>query len=111
MKSVWLIIAGVAAVWLWIRKRSDAPKAKGETVPAGTQIGQIGSRIENPQALTDFARSLAIQAEPRVLDVFTVGSRVYRTWTDGRYQILEGSSGSGTDPVTIYDDYPTLPSP
>lgn len=106
--KVWLSIAALVALWMFFRKRKGDTAAAvqdGTSVdlPAGTSIGQIGARIENPQALTDFARALETSSAPRILDVRTVGNRVYRTWTDGRYQILEGDSGSGNNPVLIYD--------
>lgn len=104
MKSVWWIIAGVSAVWLWWRKRSEAPKSKADTVPSGTSIGQIGARIENPAALQDFARSLALQAEPRVVDTFQNNNFLRLIWSDGRVTQTDGSGN-------IISDKPFIPTP
>lgn len=106
MKS-WLTIAALVALWMFFRQRKGpaSPAVKDGTVdvPAGAQIGQIGARIENPQALSDFAQALETSSAPRILDVFTIGNRVYRTWTDGRYQILQGDDGTGQNPTVLYD--------
>lgn len=108
--KTWGLIAALAAAWFLFR--SKKPGAAGSTtkagtdtvdVPAGTQIGQIGARIENPEALNNFARAIEASAVPRIVSVTTVGEFVYRTWSDGRYQILKGSTGSGNNPSLIYD--------
>lgn len=87
---IWFLIAAIAGVWWWLRKSEPAAKSSDIQVPPGTSIGQIGSNIENPEALTDFAGALRAQAEPRVLQVTGVGGHWYRFWTDGLYEELDG---------------------
>ena len=101
---IWLIIGAVfGGVW-YLRSRKPAAE-KSDGVPEGTVIGQIGSRIENPEALSEFAQSLSTSSQPRVLSVQARGSNWLRyVWTDGRVTITDGSGN-------VLSDTPFIPSP
>jgi hypothetical protein len=108
--KIWLIIAAIGGAWLLFRRRDAQAKtadANSVEVPVGTQIGQIGARIESPEALRDFARSLAISAEPRVIEVVQpAGVRngaIY--WSDGRTSLIDSITGE------LIRDTPFIPSP
>ena len=74
-------------------------------IPAGTSIGQIGSRIESPEALQDFARALAISNQPIIVSVAREGDNWFRnTWSDGRITITDAAGNVGLD-------RPFIPSP
>lgn len=102
-KYGWFIVAGVlGAIWLYRKRAADLASAKeGVTIPAGTTIGQVGAKIENPQALTDFAQALRAYAAPQVLLAREIdGGRVNQYWTDGGFSVLDTNLGPqpGTRP-------------
>lgn len=102
--SVWIIIGALAGLWLWSRK-DQAKKSGGIEVPAGANIGRIGASIENPAALQDFARSLALNAEPRVVRSEVLDNNRHRVdWSDGRV-VIQDSAGN------VISDTPYIPSP
>lgn len=101
--KTWFAIAALAAVWIvFRRRRGDASPGLQDgdavDVPSGTNIGQIGSRIENPQALTDFASALEAQSAPRVVFVEADrGNWIRQIWSDGRVTITDGAGNVLTD--------------
>lgn len=102
--SVWIIIGALAGLWLW-SKRTTAKASGGVNVPPGANIGRIGASIENPAALQDFARSLALASEPRIVSVAREGDNWFRnTWSDGRITITDAAGNVGLDT-------PAIPSP
>ena len=101
---VWLLIAGVFG-WVWWSRSKQSTAKKTTGLPEGAVIGQIGSRIESPEALKDFARGLALSASPRIVFVRPDGDNYYRnTWSDGRVTITDAAG-------TVYLDNPFIPSP
>ena len=99
----WLLVAGIAGGWMFWRKKDQA-KTKAADPLAGANIGQIGARIEDPEALNNFARAIQASAEPRVVDVLnTAHGDWYRTWSDGRFQVID-SNGN-----IILDTNPSIP--
>lgn len=111
--KTWFAIAAVAVLWIAYRRRQAAgpsPAQDGSQVdvPTGATIGQIGARIENPQALSDFADAIEASAVPRVIDTFTVGNNYQRLiWSDGRVTVMDGSGNVITDQG--YSPLPGLP--
>jgi len=101
--SVWIIIGALAGLWLWSRK-DKAKKDGGIEVPAGANIGRIGASIENPAALQDFARSLEMNAEPRVVASYNLNNYSRQIWSDGRVVTTDGAGN-------LISDKPFIPSP
>jgi len=91
VKPAAVILALLGLAWLW--KRSAQPKASSDAVqvPQGATIGQIGSNIENPAALEDFAEALRISGQPRVVNITQDGRNFWRWWSDGRMQIVNAA--------------------
>jgi hypothetical protein len=92
----WLLVAGIAGGWMFWRKKDQA-KTKAADPLAGANIGQIGARIEDPKALTDFARALSMNAAPRVITAGGNGGDWYQIWTDGRIIYTDGQGNVITD--------------
>ncbi len=94
MKPFAVIVAFLAVAWWWKRNSAATPKASSDAVqvPQGATIGQIGSNIENPAALEDFAEALRVSAQPRVVSVWNEGDNFQRlVWSDGRVTLADGS--------------------
>jgi hypothetical protein len=97
--NTWLLIAAAAGAFLLLRRtKSQAAAASSASVdpsgavqvPGGATIGRIGATIENPAALKDFAAALESQSSPRVIHVLnTARGDWYRTWSDGRFQVMD----------------------
>jgi hypothetical protein len=93
LKPLAIILGLLAVAWWWMR-RSAATKASSDAVqvPEGATIGQIGSNIENPAALEDFAEALRMSSQPRVVSVESNGRNWQRwVWSDGRVTITDGA--------------------
>lgn len=92
MKPIAVILALLAGAWLLMRRKNGPAKsADAVEVPAGATIGQIGSNIENPAALEDFAEALRISGQPRVVSITQDGRNFWRWWSDGRMQIVNAA--------------------
>lgn len=99
MKPFAVIVALLAVAWWWKRNSAATPKASSHAVqvPQGATIGQIGSNIENPAALEDFAEALRISSAPRVVSVEANDNWQRWVWSDGRVTITDGAGNVLTD--------------
>jgi hypothetical protein len=93
VKPFAVIVALLAVAWWWKRNSAATPKESSDAVqvPQGATIGQIGSNIENPAALEDFAEALRMSSQPRVVNITQDGRNFWRWWSDGRMQIVNAA--------------------
>jgi hypothetical protein len=100
VKPFAVIVALLAVAWWWKRNSSATPKGSSNAVqvPDGATIGQIGSNIENPAAVEDFAEALRVSAQPRIVNVESRGTNWLRwVWSDGRVTITDGTGNAILD--------------